>query len=350
MAPTDKVRLAFVGFRHGHIMSLYNLASGREDIEIVAACEEDAAARAQTAAAGKVKITHDSYRAMLDDTPCDAVAVGDYFGARGSRAIEALLRGKHVISDKPLCTSLAELDRIEGLARERGLAVGCMLDMREGGAVLEARRLIAAGEIGDVHVIMPSGQHPLFWGSRPGWYFEPGKHGGTINDIAIHAIDAIPWMTGQAWKRLEAARGWNARVPSAPYFQDCGQFMATLANGCGVLCDVSYLSPDAAGYTMPQYWRMAFWGDKGVIEVTPTANQVALYRNDAKTPEVITAGSDRRGANLDAFLAEVRGQREGLHLSTAEVIAASRVALLIQRAADEGTTQVALAPTFADRP
>src|ERR1043166_6361363 len=101
----NRVRLAFAGFRHGHIFSLYNLAKDRPDIEIVAACEGDERTRTDLAATGKAAITHSSYKEMLDAVSCDAVAVGDYYGKRGAILIEALKRGKHVISDKPICTS-----------------------------------------------------------------------------------------------------------------------------------------------------------------------------------------------------------------------------------------------------
>jgi predicted dehydrogenase len=308
----------------------------------VAACEEDEATRAQLAQSGRVQITHTSYREMLDSVPCDVIAVGDYYGKRGPIIIEALRRGKHAIADKPICTSLQELDEIEQLAKAGGLVVGCQLDMRNGGAMLEVRRLVRAGEIGDVHVIVVTGQHPLLYGTRPAWYFEPGKHGGTINDIGIHAVDAIPWITGHKFVQVEAARAWNARLSQEPIFQDAGQFMATLANGCGVLCDVSYLAPDKMGYRVPQYWRMTLSGSKGVIEAIPTANQVIVYRNDAEEPEVIATGEGNRGGYLESFMRELRGEKEGVDLSSADVLAASRVALIIQQAADQGQAQVKL--------
>ncbi|MHB0878377.1 MAG: hypothetical protein ACYC5O_20265, partial [Anaerolineae bacterium] len=154
--------------------------------------------------------------------------------------------------------------------------------------------------------------------------------------------DAIPWMTGLPFAQLEAARAWNARLPQEPIFQDAAQFMATLSNGCGVLCDVSYISPDVMGYRMPQYWRMTFAGSKGLLEATPTANQVAIYRSDAESPEIVATGAGNRGAYLESFLREMRGERENLHLTSAEVFAASRVALLIQQAADTQQTHVRL--------
>ena len=121
-------KLVIAGLRHGHIYSLYDRAMKDAGCQIAAVCEEDAAAR--SAARPDITVNYDSITRMLAEVPCDAVAIGDYYGKRGAIAIEALKAGKHVISDKPLCTSLDELARIEAIAKEKGLKVGCMLDVR----------------------------------------------------------------------------------------------------------------------------------------------------------------------------------------------------------------------------
>ena len=193
----QKIRIAFAGFRHGHIGDVYRRLQNRPDAEIVAACEEDAATRAALAAEGRFAITHESFEAMLSDVPCDAIAVGDYYGRRGRLLIRALESGRHVLSDKPICTRLEELDRIAALAGDGKRSVGCQLDLRDYPACRAARAAIQAGEIGEVHAVSFNGQHALAYGTRPGWYFEPGKHGGTINDIAIHAVNAVPRITGR---------------------------------------------------------------------------------------------------------------------------------------------------------
>ena len=36
------------------------------------------------------------------------------------------------------------------------------------------------------------------------WYFEEGKHGGTINDIAIHGIDLVRYLTGKNVTKIGA--------------------------------------------------------------------------------------------------------------------------------------------------
>ena len=104
------------------------------------------------------------------------------------------------------------------------------------------------------------------YGKRPGWYFEEGKHGGTINDIAIHGIDLLRYLTGSGVKVINAARTWNAFAKSAPAFCDSAQFMVTLENGAGVIADVSYSSPDSFGYLMPTYWQFCVWCDRELVQ------------------------------------------------------------------------------------
>jgi predicted dehydrogenase len=336
------LKLAFMGFRHGHIFSLHKHAHEVPGVRIVAACEEDPETREAVIKAGHVKITHSSYSKMLDEVDCDAIAIGDYYGKRGAIAIEALKRGKHVISDKPLCTSLAELDQIEALLAEKKLKLGIQFDLRDGGLSIKAHELVKSGAIGAIHGVVFTAEHPLMLDKRPGWYFEKGKHGGTLNDIGIHAVDLIPWITGQPFKRIEAARSWNAFATATPWMHDAGQFMATLENGAGVMGEVSYFAPDSLGYGLPQYWRITFFGRNGVMELSYTQKKIMLARNGSKETVFPDLAPDNAGGYLKTFLAEIQGQPLPGGLSTADILLASRNSLKIQEAGDKGLTHVAL--------
>jgi predicted dehydrogenase len=332
------MRLAFIGFRHAHIMSLHDAAARDPRIEIVAACEEDPQAASDLRQQGRVNLTHDDCRRMLDEVECDAVGIGDYYDRRGRLIVEVLSRGRHVISDKPVCTSEAELAEITSLCRQYQLRLGCLLDLRSFAPFRTARRLIHEDAIGAVHTISFSAQHPLLYGRRPGWYFEPGKHGGTINDIAIHAFDAIPWMTRRALAGVIAARAWNARLPQHPQFQDAAQFMMMLDNDGGVLGDVSYLAPDGCGYAAPQYWRMTLHGEEGVLECGMSSVQLARHEDKAVRMMELDPAVDN--AALEAFMLELAGEQASP--STHEVLRASGIALAVQRCADQGLRDVAL--------
>ena len=327
-------KIAFAGLRHGHINALYNEAVKSPELEITAVCEEDADALQAFLAAHPENTApvYSSLDKLLAEASCDILATGDYYGKRGKVLIQALQAGKHVISDKPVCTSLAELDKIEKLAREKHLSVGCMLDLRTNDSYMLAREMIRNGEIGKIVQIQFTGQHPLLLGSRPHWYFEPGKHGGTINDIAIHALDYVPWLTGQEIRSFTAARTWQAFDSGCDCFDDAAQFMFVLENGCGVLGDVSYSEPDSHGYKMPQYWRFTVWGTRGVIEFNGIENKITAWLQGETVPRIIQPEPYAGPKYLDWFLQEIDG--DNAELNTALVFKRTRQALELQQLAD----------------
>jgi len=334
------LKLAIVGFRHGHIGGQVSAAKELDDLELVATCEENAEARAALEAQNLGVPVYDSYEKLLAEVDCNIIGTGDYFAIRGQRAITALEHGKHVLSDKPLCTNLDELNTIKVLSSEKNLQVGCQLDVRGNGTYRRLRRLIAEGELGNIHALSFGGQHPINLGSRPEWYFEEGKQGGTVNDIGIHAFDFIPWLTGQAFSEVVAAREWNARLPQFPAIREAAQIMLTLENGCGVMGDVSYLSPDSLGFSLPQYWRISVWGEKGVAECN-LHGAISLYLNGDTEKQEVQPDEGDGMIPIKAFLQEIAGE-ENLELTTAEVLRASYVSLTTQKAADESLTYVKL--------
>lgn len=328
-------KIAFAGLRHGHINSLYNEVINSPELEISAICEEDPEALQTFLSAhpeSKAPV-YASLEKMLGEASCDIVATGDYYGKRGKVAIAALKAGKHVIADKPLCTSLGELDEIEKLSREKHLAVGLMLDLRTYDQFFKAREMVRSGQLGKITQIQFGGQHPLLKNSRPHWYFEPGKHGGTINDIAIHAIDYIPWLTGQEIKSFAAARTWKAFDSGCDCFNDAAQFMLVLENGCGVLGDVSYAEPDSHGYKMPHYWRFTIWGTQGVIECNCIEKQIKAWIQGEKQVRTIEPEAYTGPRYLDWFLRDAAGQEA--ELNTALVLKRTRQTLELQKLADE---------------
>ena len=305
------------------------------------ACEEDAETRAGLASSG-VTITHERYAGLLSSVECDVVVCGDFFGIRGERLLQAMECGRHVLCDKPICTSMGEFRRIASLSAERGLKVGCMLDLIDAGPFRTLRNLIRGNRIGEVHTVAFLGQHPLLYGKRPAWNFEPGKHGGSLNDIAVHAIDAIPWLTGRAIVEVTAARAWNAKIRQHPGFQDGAMLLLRLDNNGGVLGDVSYLSSDRHGYQMAPYWRFTLSGTDGVAETGYNEKTVHLWRHDSDAAIEEPVEEPRIGGYFEDFLLDVAGTLAEDGLNTERVLRSTRIALAAQQAADEGTFGVAV--------
>jgi predicted dehydrogenase len=335
----DALKAAFVGLRHMHIFDVYAYMLERQEVEIVAVCEEDPQTRERLASVGTINTTHSNFQDMLSQVQFDLLVVGDVFAKRGGQIIAALQAGKHVLSDKPLCTDLDELERIESLAEQHCLAVGAVLELRDSGTFRSTRELIKAGTIGEVHTIFFSGQHPVLLGSRPAWYFEAGNHGGTLNDLAIHGIDILQRITGKRFREIVAARCWNAGLRRHPQFRNAGQLMMVMEGGCGVLGDVSYISPDGFRYALPQYWRFTFWGERGMLEMGLNEPKIRIYSASAEQPELFEPAPDRVGGYLDDLLDAVRGQRD---LYDPQLVSATRICLKVQEAADRKMTAISL--------
>ena len=321
------MNIAFAGFRHGHIFGLYNAAKDNKNVNVIGCFEEDPEERKSIEEKQGICFNYQSYEDLVNDEKVEAVAIGDYYGKRGKLAIEALKHGKHIICDKPICTDLKELDEIEKLAEEKNLQVCCMLDLRYMPQVARVKEMIQKGEIGAVHIASFTGQHCLYYGSRPGWYFEKGKHGGTINDIAIHGVDLVRFITGKNLTGINFAKTWNAFADKEPDFKDCGMFNAEM-EGMTVSADVSYAAPAFDG-VMPTYWDFYFWGTKGMINFNFRDSKLKIFKEQE---EIIECG-EMKINYLEDFIDEISGKKT--IMNTTDIIESQRQVLEIQKRADE---------------
>ncbi len=335
------IKFAFVGFRHRHIFAAYKIIAAHPNAEILGGFEADEEAKKAAVAELGVHFTYNTYEELLADPAVDAVTIGDYYGIRGQRAIQALKAGKHVFTDKPLCISIAELDEIEKLSKEKGLKVAWMRDVRHSPRAAVVREAIQNGEIGKVHQICFTGQHPMLYKrGRPDWYFEEGKHGGTINDIAIHGIDVIEYFMDSRLKRVIGARSWNAFATETPCFKDASQFIIEMTDGAMVMADVSYAAPNSCGFKLPFYWRTTIWGTKGVIEYGPaTPNSYMIARDgdsgleEVPVPKAIVVDGEHNLGSVDVFIDEVG--KPGVFAVTQSCLNSTRDTLLVQAIADK---------------
>jgi len=325
------MKILFYGFRHSHIYALYNKVTGSEAFEIAGCIEADADARTAAEKQLGANFTNQSYSDILA-SDIDVVAIGTAYGDRGKAVISALEAGKHVIADKPVCTSQKELDVIERLATEKGLSVVCMLELRYLPQALKAKEIIRGGELGEVRNISIFGQHCLNYGQRPMWYFEEGMHGGTINDIAIHGVDLVRMITGLEIEKTDMARTWNAYAAKQRHFNDCAVFAARLTNGAELISDVSYSAPQQV-FSMPTYWEFRFWCDKGMLTFSYAGKDVTLYRNGATSPETVDCADMNNGRDYLSDLIYAINSGDNSH--TKELIASTRTVLKIQQVADK---------------
>lgn len=318
------MNIAFAGFRHGHIYGLYDMVQKSDKVNLIGCFEETEKAKLEAKSIREINFNYNSYNDILADVNVDIIAIGDYYGKRGKMVIDALNHGKHVICDKPICTNLSELDEIEKLASEKNLKIMCMLDLRYGVQVGKTIELIESGAIGKLVNVSFTGQHCLDYGNRPSWYYEDGKHGGTINDIAIHGIDVIRYISGKDLTKVNCAKTWNAFADKEPHFADCGQFMIEMGD-VSVMADVSYAAPKC-DKMLPTYWDFYFWGTCGMINYKLCESVLHLYKG---TEEIIPCEAPKSNY-LDDLIDEIDGKV--LRFGTSQTLESQRQVLKIQEA------------------
>lgn len=108
-----------------------------------------------------------SYEALLNDPAVDVVLVASPSALHATHALQAMRAGKHVLIEKPMCSTLEEASELEAAERETGriALVGYM--RRHAGAFKEAVALIEPlrGEINFARVRDIVGQSPAFMNS-----------------------------------------------------------------------------------------------------------------------------------------------------------------------------------------
>src|SRR5467141_2346197 len=90
---------------------------------------------------------------VLDDPEIDAVVIATPAETHFSLAKQVLCAGKHAFVEKPLATKASEVDELSRCAAERNLVVMAGHTFIYNAAVRYVKRLIDAGELGDVRYV-----------------------------------------------------------------------------------------------------------------------------------------------------------------------------------------------------
>lgn len=203
------------------------------------------------------------YQRMLDEVRPNVVAIFAPYAHNGRVAIEAVRRGCHVISEKPLAGTLSELQQLRAARDKAGVRVSAILPMRQLAAFQAARKAVADGLIGEPVLI--SAQKSYQWGEKRPWFYRTAKdYGGSIPWVAIHAVDYIRYVTGLEFAEV-TARQANKVHRNYPACADCGGLLFVMRNGGQATITFDFLRPAKAPTHGDDRLRVA--GSEGVVEV-----------------------------------------------------------------------------------
>lgn len=169
-----------------------------EETALVAVCSASAERTQQVAQQFGVPGFTD-YRELLRSGLVDAVLIATPHPLHAEIAECAFEHGVHVLCEKPLAVSISEGRRMVHAARQHGLLLGAMLQMRTEKHFRIARQAVEEGIVGNLlraHTIATWCRSEAYYRSaawRGTWAAEGG---GVLINQAPHHLDIFCWLAG----------------------------------------------------------------------------------------------------------------------------------------------------------
>jgi len=254
--------------------------SGRNRLEAVASRQR---ARAEGyAAEWRIPRALGSYEALLSDPDIDVIYVSLPNSMHAEWTIRAAKAGKHVLCEKPLAISVAEVDAIEAAARQAGVVVAEAFMYRHHPQTLRVQEMVTGGEIGQLRVVR--GGFTFNIANPADVRLSPELGGGSIWDVGCYPISYARAVVGSDPVQVF---GWQVTGESAVDEVFVGQMC--FANGAYAQFD--------SGFRAPERMLMEFVGSAGTITLRNAfkpglEGEIVLCREGEGPDRIVTAGGE----------------------------------------------------------
>jgi phthalate 4,5-cis-dihydrodiol dehydrogenase len=281
----QRIRLGLVGLgAAGRAFLPAVLAHDR--FELAAVAEPDGEQRSEIG--GQIgAAAFESLRAMLAGCDLDAVYIGTPTELHGEHVMLACAAGRHVLTEKPMSTSVAGAQAMIAAAGRAGVVLLVGHSHSYDLPVRTMREIIVRGGLGRVRMIHTWCFSDWIWRPRRRDELDPALGGGVIYRQGAHQFDIIRLLGGGLLKSVRAtAFDWDPARPStgahAAFLQFADGATATAVyNGYGHLPGAE-LCFDIGEWGLPQKRQDGAPAPRAAAPPDP-ADEVAAKRRRAKT-------------------------------------------------------------------
>src|SRR5208282_77637 len=206
-----------------------------DKFRVVAVCDIDEERRTRLGEEFAISRRTGSFDELLRMTDLDIIDLCTPPTLHCAQTLAALQAGKEVVCEKPLASSLAEIDRMIGAERQATTRIMPVFQYRFGNGVQKAKRIIDAGIAGRPYLATAE----TAWKRTPLYYQKPwrgrldGAGGGVLLSQAIHTHDLLTYLLGSVASVFART---TTRVNPVEV-EDCA--VASLVMECGALASVS---------------------------------------------------------------------------------------------------------------
>ncbi|MFA6840812.1 MAG: Gfo/Idh/MocA family oxidoreductase [Sphaerochaetaceae bacterium] len=261
-----EMRIGVISFEHMHAVSYTRELLSLDGVRLIGIADDDE--YRGTSMASRFKTTYyPSYLTLLDQK-LDGVIICTNNRMHAAVSIEAAKRGIHILVEKPFATTLEDAVAMVESSREHGVQIMNAFPMRFNPSVVEAKKKLDAGAIGDILAISS-----INHGKIPdGWFIDPSlSGGGAVMDHTVHLGDLIRWFTKSEITNVYCESGSLLHDKG---IDDTGLVMVELNNGVFASIDCSWAHHD--NYPIWAQVDMEIIGTKGTMELKAFAQVIHL--------------------------------------------------------------------------
>lgn len=217
---TRTLRLGFLGLGWIGRHRLGRLVS-EAGVEVAAVCDPDADALAELGvSASRARVVSSPEElARLD---LDGAVIATPSALHAEQAIRCLEAGLPVFCQKPLGRNEQEVASVVAAAEKADRLLGVDVTYRGLPELVELRRLVASGALGDIYGIDLVFHNA--YGPQGGWFRDYSlSGGGCLADLGVHLIDMLGWCLGWptiSWCDGHRSHQGRAVQPGAPVCED----------------------------------------------------------------------------------------------------------------------------------
>lgn len=253
-------------------------------------------------------------------------------------ALLAILKGKHVLCEKPFALTMEAADTMIRKAKEAGVKLMVAQVIRFWPEYLEIGKRIACGNLGNIRMVYANrlAQHPN-WGT---WFDDPEKSGGGLFDLHLHDIDILrhwfgPVKTAYAVGDRTDAGCWDHVVSSLVF-----------ESGVKAVAEGAFRMSDGYPFTM----TMRIVGTGGSIEFTYSAGfnlekegkasaKLVLYENGKPAEIVGVEAGDGYLNEIKYFIGCIEKGEEPLTVTAKESREVLGIILALRKSMETGEVQ-----------
>ncbi|MCU0514227.1 MAG: Gfo/Idh/MocA family oxidoreductase [Anaerolineae bacterium] len=298
------MKIGILSLAHLHAEAYIDNVRAVPGVELMGLADEDPA-RAEHFARQSGTPHFASYAHLLAARP-DAVLVCSENARHRPLVEQAAAAGVHVLCEKPLATRVEDARAMVAACQQAGVTLMTAFPMRFSTPLLEIKKLLDAGHLGQVYACNSTNQGECPAHLRA-WFVDPElAGGGALTDHIVHLADVLRWYLHSEVTEVYATANrilYGAEVT----VETGGLVLLTFASGAIASIDCSWSKP-------PYYptWgglKLDLITEKGLVTVDAFKQVLTVYRQQQQRPAWAYWGSDANQAMIDEFVAAIRAQR-----------------------------------------